>query len=64
MVTGDNIGQTVRYRDPKTQGEKIGTLAALEKRKKKFIAVIQTPVVGQRKKRLLAEDVEIYEEKK
>jgi hypothetical protein len=63
MVTGDDIQKTVRYRDPKTQGEKIGTLIALEKQRKKFIAIVQTPIVGQRKRRLPAETVEVYEEK-
>lgn len=63
MVTGDEVGRTVRYRDPRTQGEKIGTLVGIEKQRKKFVAVIATPIVGQRRKRLPAEDVEPYEEK-
>ena len=61
MVTGDDTGRLVSYTDPKTRGSKIGTLVALEKRRKKFVAVIQTPIVGQRKKRLPAEEVDLYE---
>jgi hypothetical protein len=59
MITGDNLGQLVRYY---CNGWHVGTLAEFEK--KKGVAVIKTPISGQRKKRVPAEDCEVYQEEK
>jgi len=65
MITGDQIGLTVRfYVTGKGCGWKTGRLLALEKQKKRFIAVIEPPIAGQRKRRVPAEDCEIYQEEK
>ena len=61
MITGDNCGQLVRYY---ANGWHVGTLVALQKSKNKFLAIIKTPIAGQRKKRVPAEDCEIYQEEK
>ncbi len=58
MISSDNLGQLVRYYS--TSGWHVGTLAEFHRTKGKFVAVIKTPIAGQRKKRVPAEDVEVY----
>ena len=62
MITSAQINQLVRYYIG--NGWHVGTLVALEKGKTRFTAIIRTPIVGQRKKRVPAEDCEIYQEEK
>lgn len=63
MITGDDIGRMVSYYVVRTGcGRHTGTLVAIEKRKKAFTAVIQPPIPGKRKRRVPAEDCEIYTE--
>jgi hypothetical protein len=57
MVTGDDIGKLVTYW---TNGKHVGTLAGIEKYKNRFTAVISTPIAGQRKRRLPANEVDLY----
>jgi hypothetical protein len=61
MITGDQVGSLVRYY---TNGWHVGTLAEFHRTKGKFVAVIKTPISGQRKKRVPAEDCEVYQEEK
>jgi len=60
MITSEQIGQRVRYYSQ--TGWHVGTLAEFHRTKGKFVAVIKTPIDGQRKKRVPAEDVELYED--
>ena len=62
MITGDNLGQLIRYYIG--NGWHVGTLAEFHKTKGRFVAVIKTPIAGQRKKRVPAEDCEVYQEEK
>lgn len=59
MITGDDIGHLVRYYN---NGWHVGSLVAIEKQKNRLIAVVQTPIVGQRKKRVPVDDCERYTE--
>ena len=61
MITGDQVGQLVRYY---ANGWRVGTLVEFHKTKGKFVAVIKTPILGQRKKRVPANDCEVYQEEK
>lgn len=59
MITGGDVGLMVKYWKDRWH---TGTLVALQKTKNKFIAVIQTPIANQRKRRVPAEDCEVYTE--
>lgn len=63
MVTGDDLGKLVRYwRDDSGSGWHTGKLVSMAKPAKQWIAVIETPIVGQRKRRVPAENCEPYPE--
>jgi hypothetical protein len=57
VITDNDLGKVVKYWRDRWH---TGTLVTFEKQGKKIVAVISTPIAGQRRKRVPVEDVEIY----